>query len=86
MVGDTRIHGKRICTTRLVLETIGDLLAPFKIAVRTPRFTEASWAASQRRTGQHVGVAVADFVVLLRAVDGLPNNQPRTKLSNGSHG
>ena len=31
-----------------------------------------TWAASRRQTGQRVGVAVADFVVLLRAVDGLP--------------
>jgi hypothetical protein len=66
MVGDTVIHGKRIQTTRLVVEAVADALTPFKIAVRTPKFTEASWAASQRRTGKKVGVSLTDFIVHFR--------------------
>ena len=66
MVGDTAIHGQRIQTTRLLAEAVSDVLVPTKVAVRTPKFTEASWAASQRRTGDKVGVAITDFVVHFR--------------------
>jgi hypothetical protein len=63
MVGDTAIHGKRIPTTRYLIEAVASFLTPRKISIRPPRFTEASWAASQRRTGAKVGVAMADFVI-----------------------
>ncbi len=66
MVGDTTIHGARIRTTRLLVEAIRDVLSPVRVSIRTPKFTEASWAASLRRTGGKVGVAMTDFVVHFR--------------------
>lgn len=66
MAGDTAIHGRRIQTTRLLIEAVQGFLMPFRVSIRTPRFTEASWAASQRRTGEKVGVGMADFVVHFR--------------------
>ena len=66
MVGDTAIHGNRIQTTRLLVEAVRDVLTPVKVSIRTPKFTEASWAASQRRTGEKVGVAMTDFIIHFR--------------------
>ncbi|MEK6233502.1 MAG: hypothetical protein N2C14_02225, partial [Planctomycetales bacterium] len=66
MVGDAVMKGQRIPAARLLLEAVQDFLKPVKIAVRPPKFTEASWAASQRRTGDQVGVPLADFVILLQ--------------------
>ena len=39
-----------------------------KVALRIPKYTEASWAASQRRNGEEVGVSLCDFVYILRPI------------------
>jgi hypothetical protein len=66
MVGDTVIHGIRIPTTKMLVEAVKDVLEPVRVSIRTPKFTEASWAASQRRTGSKVGISLADFIVHFR--------------------
>jgi hypothetical protein len=66
MIGDTAIHGKRVPTARLVTTAVSDVLVPVKVTIRQPRFTEASWAASQRRTGGKVGVTMTDFLIHFR--------------------
>lgn len=66
MVGDTVLKGERIAVTRSLLDRVAPVLEPTLVAVRTPRFTEASWVASQRREGEKVGARLCDFVVLLR--------------------
>jgi site-specific DNA-methyltransferase (cytosine-N4-specific) len=65
MAGDARLGGRRIPVVRRVLDAVRGVLTPRRIVVRTPQFTEASWAASQRRTGAAVGVTMTDFLVLL---------------------
>ena len=66
MVGDTVIHEKRICTTKLLVEAVSEFLEPKDVIVRTPKFTEASWAASQRRNGKKVGISLTDFVITFK--------------------
>jgi hypothetical protein len=66
MVGDTRLRGHRIPIVRRVLEAVRHALTPWRVVIRTPQFTEASWAASQRRRSAEVGVTMTDFIVLLR--------------------
>jgi hypothetical protein len=68
LVGDTRVRGTRIPVVRQVLDAVRPLLRPERLIVRTPRFTEASWASSQRRSGTQVGVTMTDFLVVLRRV------------------
>jgi len=71
MMGDTILRGERINTTSLALRHIlaGD--AKFTLArliVRHPKYTEASYAATQRRTGEDVGVKLSDHLVVMEKV------------------
>ncbi|NQT06926.1 MAG: hypothetical protein HQ575_05230 [Candidatus Omnitrophica bacterium] len=67
MIGDTRIRGEYIRTTKLLLDSIADCeLTLISIAIRRPKFTEASWVASQRRTGSKVGINISDFILVFR--------------------
>ncbi|HNX82687.1 MAG TPA: DNA methyltransferase [Candidatus Omnitrophota bacterium] len=64
MIGDTRLRGKHIPTTRLLLDCLRDIdLELINIAIRRPKFTEASWVASQRREGDKVGIVLSDFIL-----------------------
>lgn len=67
MMGDTTIRGGYIRVTHLLLEAIERLTPDLhldKVALRIPQYTEASWVASQRRTGEKVGVTLNDFILL----------------------
>lgn len=68
MIGDTVLKGCHIPTTRLLLDDLSRIgrFALEKVAIRVPRFTEATWVASQRRTGKDIGVKMCDFVLTLR--------------------
>ncbi len=66
MIGDTILRGARIQVTREILRRVQDFLSPEIIAVRTPKYTEASWVASQRRHGKKIGVRILDFVIAMR--------------------
>ncbi len=64
MIGDTRLRGKHISTTRLLLDCLHGMgLELINIAIRRPKFTEASWVASQRRDGDNVGIVLSDFIL-----------------------
>ena len=65
VIGDTVLREKHLPITRQVLDGPHGLRLE-GVAVRVPRFTEASWVASQRRTGALVGVKVSDFILTLR--------------------
>lgn len=67
MIGDTRIHGEYIPVTSEILKRVSDVFEPVEVALRVPRYTEASWAASQRRQGVDLGITMYDFVISLRA-------------------
>jgi len=67
MMGDTTIRGTYIDVTRRLLSAIDGTDAALRldrVVLRVPRYTEASWVASQRRTGDRVGIALDDFVLL----------------------
>lgn len=66
MIGDTVIKGQYIPVLKNLLDKLGAFYEVERAALRIPKFTEASWAASQRRTGQHVGINLCDLIVILR--------------------
>ena len=69
MIGDTEIRHERIRTTLMVAEqakNVGFRLR--KVIFRIPKYTEASYAATQRRTSKEVGVRFADHLLLLEKV------------------
>ena len=65
MMGDAVIKGEQINTTSLLLQTQKKFDVE-KIIVRIPKYTEASYAASQRRNKQNVGVNIPDHLVVLK--------------------
>jgi site-specific DNA-methyltransferase (cytosine-N4-specific) len=67
MMGDTIIREGYIDVTRQLLRAIeqaGAHLRLDRVVLRVPQYTEASWVASQRRTGDKVGVTLNDFILL----------------------
>ena len=67
MIGDATFRGEYLPLTRELVDGARDFgLEPELVAVRVPKFTEASWVASQRRTKGRIGVSLHDFVVVLR--------------------
>lgn len=68
MIGDTVIKGQYIPVTHKLLRRLDDIYTIEKAALRIPKFTEASWAASQRRNGQEVGINLCDLMVILKKV------------------
>lgn len=68
MIGDTVLRGKYIPVTKMLLERLKKVYKIDQAALRIPQFTEASWAASQRRNGQQVGVNLCDLIVILKPI------------------
>jgi hypothetical protein len=67
MIGDATFRGAYLPLTRELVDGARAFgLEPETLAVRVPKFTEASWVASQRRTKGRIGVSLHDFVVVLR--------------------
>ena len=65
MMGDAVIKEKRLNTTALLLKNLKKFDVE-KIIVRIPKYTEASYAAAQRRRKQDVGVNIPDHLVILK--------------------
>ena len=67
MVGDTIIKDEYIPTTKMLIErcTNKKILVE-TVAIRVPKYTEASWAASQRRLKNSLGIKLFDFVITFR--------------------
>jgi len=67
MIGDTLIRDERICTTSKTIVRAEELgFRVKKLYLRIPKFTEATYATAQRRTKKDLGVALNDFVVVLK--------------------
>jgi len=67
MIGDTIIRQEYIQVTRKLLEKSGIKKSKIKtVALRVPKYTEASWAASQRRNATSVGINLSDFIVVIQ--------------------
>lgn len=69
MIGDTTIRGEYIPTARMLLDRFladNPQMAVEKVVLRVPKYTEASWSASQRRESDKVGIRLNDFIILFR--------------------
>jgi site-specific DNA-methyltransferase (cytosine-N4-specific) len=69
MMGDTFIRDEYVDVTRRVISALaeaGSRLALDRVVLRVPKYTEASWVASQRRRGDRVGVTLNDFILIFR--------------------
>lgn len=67
MMGDTILHGNHMPTTKLFLDEIGDAELSLKsIAIRRPKYTEASWVTSQRRDSKNIGINISDFILVFK--------------------
>jgi hypothetical protein len=67
MIGDALLKGQHIDITSKILQQVQDKFSIEKIALRVPKFTEATWASSQRRAKGNLGITMYDFVVIMRA-------------------
>lgn len=71
MIGDTFLRDERINTTSRVLNRIAEDRLGFqleKIIIRHPKYTEASYAATQRRSAKKIGIKLPDHIVVLRKI------------------
>lgn len=69
MIGDTIIKGEYIKVTRQLIDEFlkrNQNIKIEKIALRVPKYTEASWAASQRRKSDSIGANLYDFIIIFR--------------------
>lgn len=66
MIGDTVIKGNYIPVTQMLLNKISDIYDVELSALRIPKFTEASWVASQRRKSGKIGINLCDLIVILK--------------------
>ena len=65
MIGDAVIKNTRVNTTSSLLKKVNGFEVE-KIIVRIPKFTEASYAAAQRRSKSDVGINMPDHLVILK--------------------
>lgn len=73
MMGDTTLREERINTTSLFIKALAASNTDFEIEkfiIRVPKYTEASYAAGQRRDGDQVGVKLQDHILILKRSGG----------------
>lgn len=67
MIGDTVIRNKYIPVTKKVLDLTNLKKENIdKVILRVPKYTEASWASSQRRTKKSIGIDLNDFIIIIK--------------------
>jgi len=67
MIGDTVLRGAHIPVVKMLIDKLASTdLKIEKIALRPPKFTEATWVASQRRIGNKLGVSLCDYILIFR--------------------
>ena len=66
MIGDTVIKGTYIPVTKMLINEVSDIFDVELSTLRIPKFTEASWVASQRRKSGKVGINLCDLIVILK--------------------
>lgn len=70
MIGDTIMKGEYIPVTRMLLDKTD--LSNYKVetvAIRVPKYTEATWVASQRRDSNNIGITLYDYIIVIRRVN-----------------
>ena len=71
MIGDTIIKGTYVPVTySLISEFLKQNpdIKLEKVVIRVPKYTEASWTTSQRRTSEKVGITLNDFIIIFRRI------------------
>lgn len=69
MLGDTVLCGEYVQVAAPFIASMKQLgLSLDRLAVRPPKFTEASWVASQRRNASELGANISDYVILFKKV------------------
>ena len=67
MIGDTIMKGEYIQVTRFLMDKLdSDKYEISKVVMRVPKYTEATWVASQRRDSNNIGITLSDYIVLIR--------------------
>ena len=67
MIGDTIMKGEYIQVTRSLMDKLdSDKYELSKVVMRVPKYTEATWVASQRRDSNNIGITLSDYIVLIR--------------------
>ena len=69
MIGDTVIKGEYIRAAKIILDKFladNPTIVVEKVVLRVPKYTEASWTTSQRRTSDKIGVSLNDFIIVFR--------------------
>ena len=67
MIGDALIKSNHVEVTSKIIEKVTHIFEVEKTIVRIPKYTEATWASSQRRNSADLGVPMYDFLVIFRA-------------------
>jgi hypothetical protein len=67
MIGDALMKSNHVEVTSKIIEKVTHIFEVEKTIVRIPRYTEATWASSQRRNSADLGVTMYDFLVIFRA-------------------
>ncbi len=69
MIGDTIIKGEYVKATKMLIDSFlsdNKNISVEKVVLRVPKYTEASWTTSQRRTSDKVGISLNDFIIIFR--------------------
>ena len=67
MIGDTIMKGQHIQVTKMLLDKLDSEKYTIEtIALRVPKYTEATWVASQRRKSNDVGITLYDYLIMIR--------------------
>jgi hypothetical protein len=66
MIGDALMKEQHLTVTRDILDLISDHFELERTVLRVPKYTEASWATSQRRGSGKLGITMYDFILTLR--------------------
>lgn len=67
MIGDTIMKDQYIPVTKMLLENLDASSYKIeKVAIRVPKYTEATWVASQRRNANHIGINLSDYIIVIR--------------------
>jgi hypothetical protein len=67
MIGDALMKGQHVDVTSQIISKVSNIFKVQKTILRIPKFTEATWASSQRRNSTELGVTMYDFIIVFRA-------------------
>lgn len=66
MIGDALMKEQHLTVTREIIDLVSEHFEVERTVLRVPKYTEASWATSQRRSSGSLGITMFDFILTLR--------------------